>query len=229
MEIIKGKEVYSELDELVRREHAAVLIIDMQKDGIAEEGYFAKRMGADVSPVKEIVASLAEFLRQARSAQVPVVHVFQSCRLDGKSDSPAWLHFKRHAYKLTPPATGPDDDFMIKGRWGYEVIPELAPREGELVIDKPRASAFISTPLDTMLRANGIETVIVTGESSYGCLLNSVMDAACMDYYTIVVEDLVAGPNKVLHEMALELMRKRYHCYKSSEIVEVWRHLGYLK
>ena len=85
MEIIKGKEVYSELDELVRREHAAVLIIDMQKDGIAEEGYFAKRMGADVSPVKEIVAPLAEFLRQARSAQVQWCMYFRVADWMGKA------------------------------------------------------------------------------------------------------------------------------------------------
>ena len=229
MELIKGKQVYSTLEELVQRQHTAVMVIDMQKEGVSEEGYFARRLGADLSLVKDIVEPLADFVEQARAAGVAVVHVFQTCRQDGKSDSPAWLHFKRHTYKLTPPATEPGDDFMVEGTWGYEAVPELAPREGELVIDKTRASAFINTSADALLRANGIETVIMTGESSYGCLLNSVMDASCMDYYVVVASDLVAGPSSKLHEVAMELMSKRFCCHGSSEIVSAWRNLGYLK
>ena len=117
---------------------------------------------------------------------------------------------------------------MIEGTWGHEVIPQLAPKQGELVIQKYRASAFINTTLDAMLKANGIDSLIFTGESSYGCLLNSVMDAACLDYYTVVVKDLVAGPNKKLHEMAVELMGRRHHCHESSEILAAWRELSCL-
>ena len=98
MEKIKGKQVYDSLVELVDPRHAAVLVIDMQKEGISEEGYFARRLGAQVSLVRDIVIPLAEFLSQARAACTPVVHVLQGCRQDGKSDSPAWLDFKRHAY-----------------------------------------------------------------------------------------------------------------------------------
>jgi nicotinamidase-related amidase len=94
-------------------------------------------------------------------------------------------------------------------------------------VEKSRASGFVNTPLDLILRSNGIRTVVVTGESSYGCVLNTVMDASCYDYYTVVVEDLIAGPNQDLHEAALKLMRPRHDVLKSAEILEVWGASGH--
>lgn len=91
------------------------------------------------------------------------------------------------------------------------------------MLRKCRASGFINTQLNGILRSNGIETVVITGESSYGCALNTLMDASCYDYYVIVVEDLIAGPNKELHEAALKLIKPRYDCIPYSRIIEEWK------
>ncbi|MGQ9629319.1 MAG: cysteine hydrolase family protein [bacterium] len=221
MNVIKGKQVFENLSEMVEPKHTAVLVIDMQNEACIQKGYFAK-IGADLSSVGAIVSPLAKFLKSARRAGVKVVYLQQTTLKDGLGDSPGWLHLKEVAYKLKPPATGPEDDYMIEGSWGHEIVEELKPKESDIVVRKYRASGFVNTPLNSVLRSNGIETVVVTGTSSYGCVLNTVMDASCYDYYTIVVRDLVAGPNRELHDLSLKLMGSRFDCVESEAIMKEW-------
>jgi nicotinamidase-related amidase len=222
MKIIKGKPVFENYSEMLDPRHTAVLVIDMQKEGIAPKGYFGRK-GANVQLVAAIVPPLAAFLRAARDAGAKVVYVNQTTLREGKGDSPAWLHLKEHSYKLVPPAMGLEDDYMIQGTEGQQVIPDLAPGPNDIVVEKGRASAFIHTSLNLILGSNGIESLVITGESSYGCALNTLMDATCYDYYTVVAQDLIAGPNQRLHEIALELIRARYDCLPSSHITKIWR------
>lgn len=226
MKNIKGKAIYSSYSEMLSPEHTAVLVVDMQNEGIDPHGYFG-RIGADVGAVARIVVPLGRFLAASRKAGVRVVYVVQTTLRDGKGDSPAWLHLKERAYKLVPPAMGLADDYMVLGTEGQQVIEEIRPSPSDTIVEKSRASGFVNTPLDLILRSNGIRTVVVTGESSYGCVLNTVMDASCYDYYTVVVEDLIAGPNQDLHEAALKLMRPRHDVLKSAEILEVWGASGH--
>lgn len=221
MKIIKGKEVFENYYEMLNPKHTALLVIDMQKEGYDPKGYFARK-GANVSIVAKIVPALAFFIKEAREANVRVVYVNQITLKEGRSDSPAWLHLKEHAYKLIPPAMGLEDDYMVEGTEGEKVIEELKPEEGDIIIRKSRASGFVNTPLHGILRSNGIETVVISGQSSYGCALNTLMDASCYDYYVVVAEDLIAGPNKGLHEAALKLIKPRYDCLHSSEITSEW-------
>ncbi len=98
MEMIKGKQVYSELTELVNRDHAALMIIDMQKEGVSQDGYFAKRLGAAVSVVADLVKPLADFLGEARAA-IPGV------RRSSWSLYP-WCHSKAGSQSGSPRLTG---------------------------------------------------------------------------------------------------------------------------
>lgn len=218
---IKGKQVFDTYYEILNPSHTAVLVIDMQNDGCSPNGYFGRK-GANVSMVANIIPNLARFLDIARQKMVKVVFVNQLTLRYGLSDSPAWLHLKKYAYKLVPPATGLEDDYMIEGTEGQKVVEELKPKEGDIIIEKSRASGFINTPLDLILRSNGIYTVVVTGESSYGCVLNTLMDASCYDYYSIAVKDLIIGPNEELHQLAIKLIQARYDCLTSSEIIKEW-------
>lgn len=218
---IKGKLVFESYYEILNPSHTAVLVVDMQKDGCVPNGYFGRK-GANVNLVASIIPGLAKFLDIARSKLVKIIYVNQLTLRNGLSDSPAWLYLKKYAYKLIPPALGLEDDYMVEGTEGQKIVDELTPKEGDIVIEKSRASGFINTPLNMMLRSNGIQTVVVTGESSYGCVLNTLMDASCYDYYTVVVKDLVIGPNEELHQLAMKLIQARYSCLTSSEIIEEW-------
>lgn len=217
---LKGKQVYSELHELVKPDHTALVIVDMCNEPTHNKGYF-HRKGAKLDAVAAVVEPIAQLRDIARQAGVLVVHVVQATLPDGRGDSPAWLRMKYLAYKLTED-DGPNDDYCIEGTWGAEVNERLAPRDGEIVVKKHHASAFAGTDLDMILRANGIETVVVVGTSTYGCLLHTVMDASSMDYYTVVGRDVSAGPNSQLHEAALAVMSARYDMADAKELDTIW-------
>jgi nicotinamidase-related amidase len=218
---LKGKQVYNKLSELVNPRHTAVLVIDMCNEPTHQKGYFANK-GANLSAVAEIVKPIANFLRIAREVGVLVIHIQQSNLPGGRGDSPAWLRLKSIAYKLNE-EDGIDDDYCVEGTWGAEIHPDLTPQKDDVVVKKQRASGFIGTNLDLVLRSNKIETVVVTGTSTYGCVLNTVMDASCYDYYVVVVEDLIAGPNASLHSSAMSIMRSRHDIFKKDEIIRIWK------
>lgn len=217
---LKGKTVLTELSELVSPGHTAVLAIDMCNEPTHQKGYFARK-GADLSAVAAIVEPIRDALCAARSAGVLVVHVQQSNLPGGRSDSPAWLRLKNIAYRFSED-DGADDDYCVEGTWGAEIHQDLEPQHDDVVVKKQHASGFIGTNLDMILRSSRIQTVVVTGTSTYGCVLNTVMDASCLDYYVVVVEDLVTGPNKALHDAAMAIMRSRHDLATSQEVLAAW-------
>ena len=84
-------------------------------------------------------------------------------------------------------------DFCLEGTWGAEISNEVAPLPARLVVTKHRSSAFRGTDLDLLLRSRGIETVVVIGEQTPGCVEATFRDAAYHDYYNVLVEDCVAA------------------------------------
>lgn len=218
MQIIHGREVFDSIFEIVNPRHTAVLCIDMQKDLTLPDGFFGKR-GVDTNATQTVAGPLSAFLDKAREHGVRVVCVQQVNPADGSGNSPAWLHLKAKAYKLV---AGSYEDYMVPGTEGCEFIEGLEPKEGDLLVQKFHASAFMDTGLNLMLRSLGIKTVVVTGAVSNGCVITSVLDATCCDYYTVVVKDLVVGPNPVLHDAAMKIMQARADCADSAEILDAW-------
>ena len=170
--------------EVFAPERTAVIVVDLQNDYAHPEGRFAAS-GADVSPVTAILPAVGAFVDAAREAGVLVVWIKQTTLPDGRSDSPAWLAFKRR--------NGGDGQYTFEGTWGHELAAPLAARREEPVVRKFRSSAFVNTDLDLILRAGGIESVVVCGCMTEGCLISTVRSASMADYYTGVAEDLVAS------------------------------------
>jgi nicotinamidase-related amidase len=96
---------------------------------------------------------------------------------------------------------------VVKGTWGHEVVEELAPYPGDMRVEKQRSSAFIGTHLDLLLRSNHIQSVIVTGVVTQGCVMATASSALLHDYYVTVVSDCVASSKKELHDAALLLLK----------------------
>src|SRR5690606_10635469 len=85
---------------------------------------------------------------------------------------------------------------------GQAVLPEVAPRPTDPVIDKVRASGFFNTRLDTVLRCAGVRTIVLTGVATDSCVLATAIDATARDYYVIVVADCVASFSAERHGAA---------------------------
>ncbi len=183
------------LDEWVRPEHTALLIVDMQNDYCSAGGAQDRRGTVDAA--QDMIPNLRELLTAAR--QHDVLPVFVRMGLDEQglylSGPDAGKRLKRWGM----------DKVAIKGTWGYEIVPELAPLRGELVVEKHRGSGFEGTDLDMILRSNLIRSVVVTGVVTQGCVDATLRDAVNADYYVVACTDCVASGKREFHEMAIKL------------------------
>src|SRR5579864_8012972 len=160
MIVVHGKEVPTQLRELVDPACTALVVIDMQNDCCAEGGS-AHQAGADLSMYREMIPRIVEFAQLCRRTGVPVINVRVCTLPDGQSDSPAWIRLRLRASKNYNPTNTGIWNFTLEGSWGAEFIPELTPQPRDLVVTKFRSSAFRNTNLDLILRSNGIGNVLV--------------------------------------------------------------------
>jgi nicotinamidase-related amidase len=217
---IAGKQVFTTLEELVDPAHAALLVVDMQRDFCTPGGAFDK-LGVDISMYPAMVPRLARLIDGARAAGVPVLYI-QMTVLPGRiSDSPAQIRFNLRLHLGSDGVIEPLD-YTPDGSEGQQIIPELAPRDGDVVIKKYRSSAFWGTNLDMLLRANGIKTCLVAGCTTEGCVESTARDAMFSDYYVVIPEDCVASDDRAQHDASLLLMRHRFDLATSDAILGVW-------
>ncbi len=222
MLVVHGKEIPTELAELVDPTATALAIVDMQNDCCAVGGS-ADLAGADLSMYRDITPRIAALAEGCRSAGVPVIHVRIHTLPDGRSDSPAWIRFRMRANKNYDPSNEGIWNFTLEGSWGAGFIDGLQPQPGDLVVTKFRSSAFANTNLDLLLRSNGIRTLMVAGCTTEGCVESTVRDACFYDYFPLVVRDCVGSDVPALHEASMLVMSAyRADVADSAEIVAAW-------
>jgi len=225
---IHGKDVPTELPELVDPQSTALLIIDMQNDCCAEGGS-GHRAGADMSMYRDVVPRIARFAEACRTVSVPVIHARILTLPDGASDSPAWIRLRLRANANYDPSNEGAWDFALEETWGAEFVPELQPQAGESVVTKFRSSAFRETNLDLLLRSNAIKSVMVAGCTTEGCVESTVRDVCFYDYFGIVLSDCVGSDVRELHEASMLVMGAyRADVATSADVVDAWRDLGVL-
>jgi len=213
MKKIWGKTIYETADEILKYTNTGIIVVDMQNDFAHLEGHFAKH-GKDISAIRDIIPNIRNFLGKARENNIPIIYIQQTTLPDGKSDSSAWLRLKTRDGK-TP-------EYTLKGTWGEEIIEEIKPERSDVIVKKFRPDAFVNTPLDHILRCSGIESVIIIGVTTEGCLESTVRGASYHDYYVIVAEDCVASTDKTMHLNSLHFMKARYTVVDSKYIVQIW-------
>jgi nicotinamidase-related amidase len=217
---VEDKDVYDGLNELIDPAHTALLLVDMQHDFIDADGQFGT-MGVDLSMYASSRPRLTSLLGAARAAKVLVVHI-QNTQLSGRrSDSPAQIRFNllMHANARQDPSPL---RYTVPGTPGHEFAEEFRPKEDELVVQKYRSSGFWGTNLDLLLRSNGVETVIVTGCTTEGCVESTARDAMFNDYYVVIAEDCVASDDPKQHDASIFLMQHRFDMATGAQIVTAW-------
>jgi nicotinamidase-related amidase len=164
-----------------------------------------------------VIAANARLLGWCRGAGIPVVHILTRYRDAGEiASNPFW-----RTRAEDPKATRKNVlRHNLIGGPGCEVMPELiAP--GDLVVDtKKRYDCFLGTDLDFLLRARGVNTLLVTGVNTNSCVLATTTAANVRDYAVIVVEDCVDtmdGPE--LHAAALACIRTAFGFAMTSDDV----------
>jgi nicotinamidase-related amidase len=168
----------------------ALLVIDMQRDFV-EPGGFGETLGNDVSQLRAVIPPLQAVLAATREAGIAVIHTREGHLSDLSDCPPAKLNRGEPALRIGDP--GPKGRILIRGEYGHDIIDELAPADGELVIDKPGKGSFYATGLDETLRSRGITSLIVTGVTTEVCVHTTVREANDRGYECLVLADCVGS------------------------------------
>jgi nicotinamidase-related amidase len=181
----------------------ALVIIDMQRDFLLPGG-FGESLGNDVSMLAKVVEPLGKLLAAARAMGMTVIHTREGHRPDMTDCPPAKLARGRSAMPIG--SDGPNGRILIRGEVGHDIIEELAPAEGEAVLDKPGKGAFYATDLELMLRNAHIESLIVTGVTTEVCVHTTVREANDRGFECLVPSDCVGSYFQEFHEVGLRMI-----------------------
>jgi len=217
---IAGKQVPTTLEEMVDPQRAALILVDIQNDYCALGGKRALD-GEDMSLYSAMIKRIAALTSAAHQKGVLVIYVQNTNLPDYRSDSAARLRFKLNVRGVKPEEL-PRSEYALEGTWGQQIVDAIAPQSDDLIVKKYRPSAFTDTPLDLLLRSNDIQTVLITGVVTEGCVRSTALDASFHDYIVILVEDCIGSSNRRLHAAALEVMRAQFDITTSDQIIRVW-------
>ena len=177
-------------------ERPALIVIDMQNGFCSPKGFMAQ-IGLAYEPSAEVIGPISRLLASARKAELPIYFTRYSLNED-YSDGGLLM-------EVFPQIDGTGG--LVRETWDADVVEELEPAEGEVVLDKTRYSAFYGTDLEERLRAQGVDSLIVCGVTTNICVESTVRDAFFRDIRPIVPEDGTAAVTPELHEGALEDFR----------------------
>jgi nicotinamidase-related amidase len=170
---------------------AALIVVDMQRDFLDPDGWFAMTGGA-TAPLNAIVPAVARALEAARGAGLFIVFTVEAYRPD-LFDLPANRLWRSERLGQPIGATGPLGRNLVQGTAGAAIVGPLAPCAGEPVAAKPGKSAFIGTDLDHLLRRRGVRNLIFAGITTDGAVQCSLRDANDRGYECLILEDATAS------------------------------------
>lgn len=177
----------------------AVIVIDMQNDFGSVGGMF-QRAGIDISMIQAAVAPIAKVLTAARKESIKIIYLKMGFKPDlsdaGRSDTPLYARRQKNmkfGINVKSP-DGADSRIFVRETWNTDILTELTPKAGDIVLNKHRFSGFFQTDLDATLKRLGVKNLIFTGCTTSVCVESTVRDAMFRDYMPIVLADCTAEP-----------------------------------
>jgi nicotinamidase-related amidase len=171
-------------------EKAALVVIDMQRDFL-EPGGFGETLGNDLTPVREIVPTVAALIGLFRKRGWLVAHTRED-HLPDLSDCPPAKR-DRGSPSLRIGDEGAMGRILVRGEPGAEIVPELAPMAGEIVIDKPGKGMFYATEIGPLLKTHGVTQLVFAGVTTEVCVQTSMREANDRGYECLLIEDATAS------------------------------------
>ncbi|HIC60692.1 MAG TPA: cysteine hydrolase [Rhodospirillales bacterium] len=204
---------FSSIHETLNPAHTAVVVVDMQNDFCAENGYVHKNLGVDMGSNFPLAQRIMDLVGAARRAHAMVV----------------WIKANYEHRYLSGQALAKLQQKQISsiccegGTWGWDFF-EVEAEPDEWVIEKHTYSGFHGTELDRILRFKGVRTLVMTGVSTNVCVESTLRDGYFNGYYIVMPEDCVDSPARVQHDATLMNVRMYFGDVvgTGAEIAEMW-------
>ncbi|MBI1200976.1 MAG: pyrimidine utilization protein B [Rhodopseudomonas sp.] len=179
-------------------EETAIVVVDMQ-NAYASPGGYLDKAGLTAHNAGPVITAIKETLDSARAAGVTVIYFQNGWDANyveaGGPGSPNW--HKSNALKTMRKHPELQGQLLAKGGWDYDLINELKPKSGDIVVPKTRYSGFFNSVFDSTLRARGIRNLVFCGIATNVCVESTMRDAFHLEYFGVLLEDAASasGPD----------------------------------
>jgi nicotinamidase-related amidase len=207
-------------DGTVGVEHVALINIDWQVDFCGKGGY-VDSMGYDIELTRAGLPATARLLQHARDIGMLVIHTREGHDPD-LSDLPPNKRWRSKQIGAEIGSDGPCGRILTRGEPGWEIVAEVAPIPGEVLVDKPGKGAFYATNLDLVLRTHGITHLILTGITTDVCVHTTMREANDRGYECLILSDCTGATDPSNHTAALHMVTMQggvFGCVSTSEDV----------
>jgi nicotinamidase-related amidase len=210
-----GRLIPETFHEIIDPKHTALIVHELLHDFVTEGGVF-DQLGIWVD-ASDIVPPIVKLISAARKNNMKIIYMRFTNYADYSNYNEPMIQ-KRYESVMDPQKV----PAVVKGTWGWENIPEVAPKVADFIIPKLRVDCFIQTELDMILKSNGIKTIVIAGIGSEVGIVPTVAHGMNLGYFCVAPADCIRPTVAKNHELAKRFIGRYAFLNESSEILKSW-------